>query len=96
MPATIGINFLLGFVAFRRVCQPLIVLASLPFALIGSAWFIFLLGHNLSVATTVGFIVLAGLAAEFGVVTLVYLDQTIADRAARGQFANDDDLADDR
>jgi Cu(I)/Ag(I) efflux system membrane protein CusA/SilA len=94
VPATLGIIFVLLFAAFRRVRQPLIILASLPFALIGGIWFIFLLGHNVSVATVVGFIALAGLAAEFGVVMLVYLDQAIADRTARDQFSNDDDLDD--
>ena len=94
VPATIGIIFLLLFAAFRRVRQPLIILASLPFALIGGIWFIFLLGHHVSVATAVGFIALAGLTAEFGVVMLVYLDHAIADRVARGRLSNDDDLDD--
>jgi len=94
VPATIGIIFLLLFVAFRRVRQPLIILASLPFALVGGIWFIFPLGHNVSVATAVGFIALAGLAAEFGVVMLVYLDSAIKERIARSRFSNDADLDD--
>jgi len=94
VPATIGIIFLLLFAAFGKVRQPLIILASLPFALVGGIWFIFLLGHNVSVATAVGFIALAGLAAEFGVVMLVYLDHAIADRAAHGRFSSDADLDD--
>jgi Cu(I)/Ag(I) efflux system membrane protein CusA/SilA len=92
VPATIGIIFLLLFVAFRRVRQPAIILLSLPFALVGGAWFIFLLGHEVSVATAVGFIALAGLAAEFGVVMLVYLDSAIQHRIDRKQFATDTDL----
>ena len=92
VPGTIGIIFLLLFAAFRRVRQPLIILGSLPFALVGGIWLIFLMGHAVSVATAVGFIALAGLAAEFGVVMLVYLDNAIAERTARGQFVNDDDL----
>jgi len=92
VPATIGIIFLLLFVAFRRVRQPLIILASLPFALVGGIWFIFLLGHNVSVATAVGFIALAGLAAEFGVVMLVYLDHAIEDRIAHRRLSSDADL----
>ena len=92
VPATIGIIFLLLFAAFRRVRQPLIILASLPFALVGGIWLIFLMGHAVSVATAVGFIALAGLAAEFGVVMLVYLDAAIAERVMHGRFANDDDL----
>ena len=92
VPATIGIIFLLLFAAFRRVRQPAIILLSLPFALVGGIWLIFLMGHAVSVATAVGFIALAGLAAEFGVVMLVYLDNAIGDRIKEGRFANDDDL----
>ncbi|NUQ19309.1 MAG: hypothetical protein HOP95_12835, partial [Sphingomonas sp.] len=62
------------------------------FALVGGIWFIFLLGHAVSVATAVGFIALAGLAAEFGVVMLVYLDSAIRQRIDHGQFATDRDL----
>ena len=94
VPATIGIIFLLLFMAFGRVRQPLIILLSIPFALVGGIWFIYLLGHAVSVATAVGFIALAGLAAEFGVVMLVYLDEAIAERIKRRQFAHDDELDD--
>jgi Cu(I)/Ag(I) efflux system membrane protein CusA/SilA len=92
VPATIGIIFLLLYAAFRRARQPLIILLSLPFALIGGIWLIFLLGHAVSVATAVGFIALAGLAAEFGVVMLVYLDHAIESRVQRHQFDSADDL----
>ena len=92
VPATIGIIFLLLFAAFRRVRQPAIILLSLPFALVGGIWLIFLMGHAVSVATAVGFIALAGLAAEFGVVMLVYLDAAIAERTKHGRFRTDDDL----
>lgn len=92
VPATIGIIFVLLFAAFRRVRQPLIILGSLPFALIGGIWLIYLMGHSVSVATAVGFIALAGLAAEFGVVMLVYLDNAIKDRIAVGRFASSQDL----
>ncbi|MDL2339909.1 MAG: efflux RND transporter permease subunit [Pseudomonadota bacterium] len=92
VPATLGIIFLLLFIAFGRVRQPLVILASLPFALVGGIWLIFLLGHAVSVATAVGFIALAGLAAEFGVVMLVYLDNAINGRIARGRFSADADL----
>ena len=94
VPATLGIIFLLLFIAFRRVRQPVIVLLTVPFALVGGIWLIFLLGHAVSVATAVGFIALAGLASEFGVVMLVYLDGAIADRIGRGKFATSDDLDD--
>jgi len=92
VPATIGIIFLLLFLAFGRVRQPLVILLSLPFALVGAVWFIFLLGHEVSVATAVGFIALAGLAAEFGVVMLVYLDHAIENRVKKRQFETDHDL----
>ena len=94
VPATIGIIFLLLFTAFRRVRQPAIILLSLPFALVGGIWFIFLLGHAVSVATAVGFIALAGLAAEFGVVMLVYLDNAIDERVKRRQLSTASDLDD--
>lgn len=87
VPATIAIIFLLLFLAFRRVRQPLIILLTLPFALVGGVWLVFLLGHNISVATAVGFIALAGLAAEFGVVMLVYLDRAIEERVEAGRFS---------
>jgi Cu(I)/Ag(I) efflux system membrane protein CusA/SilA len=92
VPATIGIIFLLLFIAFRRVRQPAIVLLTIPFALVGGIWLIFLLGQAVSVASAVGFIALAGLAAEFGVVMLVYLDGTIADRITTGRFSTENDL----
>ena len=92
VPATIGIIFLLLFAAFRRVRQPTIILLSLPFALVGGVWLIYLLGHAVSVATAVGFIALAGLAAEFGVVMLVYLDNAIADRIKERRLTTDEDL----
>ena len=94
VPATIGIIFLLLFLAFRRVRQPAIILLTLPFALIGGVWLIYLLGHNISVATAVGFIALAGLAAEFGVVMLVYLDRAIEERVEAGQFSKVEHLDD--
>lgn len=92
VPATIGIIFMLLFIAFGSVRQPAVILLSLPFALVGGIWLIFLLGHNVSVATAVGFIALAGLAAEFGVVMLVYLDNAIKQRIDAGQLSNAADL----
>ena len=74
IPVTIGLIFLLLYMNFRRITETLIVMASLPFALVGSVWYMFLLGFNLSVAVAVGFIALAGVAAETGVVMLIYLD----------------------
>jgi Cu(I)/Ag(I) efflux system membrane protein CusA/SilA len=92
VPATIAIIFLLLFLAFRRVRQPLAILLTLPFALVGGVWLIFLLGHDVSVASAVGFIALAGLAAEFGVVMLVYLDRAIEARVAIGRASTPEDL----
>lgn len=78
VPFTLAIIFLLLFLTFRRVTEALLIMATLPFALIGGFWLLHLLGHNLSIASAVGFIALAGLAAEFGVVMLIYLDHAVA------------------
>ena len=94
VPATIAIIFLLLFFAFRRVRQPLVILLTLPFALVGGVWLVFLLGHHVSIATAVGFIALAGLAAEFGVVMLVYLDRAIGERVKENRLARTEDLDD--
>ncbi len=84
-PATILIIFLLLYLTFRRFDEALIVMASLPFALTGGVWLVYLLGYDFSVAVAVGLIALAGLAAEFGVVMLIYLKNAIAEREARGE-----------
>jgi Cu(I)/Ag(I) efflux system membrane protein CusA/SilA len=70
----------------------LLVMASIPFALIGGVWLVYLLGYNLSVAVGVGFIALAGLAAEFGVVMLLYLRNALAERERRGQSLDPADV----
>ena len=74
IPATLMLIFLLLYFNFNRVGETLIVMLSLPFALVGGLWFIWLLGYNWSVAVAIGFIALAGVAAETGVVMLIYLD----------------------
>jgi copper/silver efflux system protein len=74
IPATLAIIFLLLYFNFKSVGETLIVMASLPFALVGGIWFIYALGYNMSVAVAIGFIALAGVAAETGVVMLIYLD----------------------
>ena len=74
VPATLAIIFLLLYLNFRSVGESLIVMLSLPFALVGGLWFIWLLGYNWSVAVAIGMIALAGVAAETGVVMLIYLD----------------------
>jgi Cu(I)/Ag(I) efflux system membrane protein CusA/SilA len=83
VPFTLLIILVLLFLAFGQVGEALLIMLTLPFALIGGFWLIWLLGHNLSVAGAIGFIALAGLAAEFGVVMLVYLRQAIERRAPR-------------
>lgn len=92
VPATIGIIFLLLYMAFGRAREAVIVLLTLPFALVGGVWLIYLLGHAYSIASAVGFIALAGLAAEFGVIMLVYLDRAIAERVKAGQMKDEADL----
>jgi Cu(I)/Ag(I) efflux system membrane protein CusA/SilA len=75
IPVTLLIIFLLLYLNFRRLTETLIVMLSVPFALVGGVWLMWLLDYNLSVAVAVGFIALAGVAAETGVVMLIYLDQ---------------------
>ncbi|HST02733.1 MAG TPA: CusA/CzcA family heavy metal efflux RND transporter, partial [Usitatibacter sp.] len=84
VPATLVIVFVMLFLTFRRFDDALLVLASLPLALIGGFWGLWILGHNLSIASAVGFIALAGVAAEFGVVMLLYLRTAWTERAGRG------------
>jgi Cu(I)/Ag(I) efflux system membrane protein CusA/SilA len=79
VPVTLAIIFLLLYLNFRRVTETLIVMLSLPFALIGGVWLTWALDYNLSVAAAVGFIALAGVAAETGVVMLIYLDHAFRD-----------------
>ena len=74
VPLTIAIVFILLYLYFRNTAETMIVMATLPFALIGGVWLIWLLDYNMSVAVAVGFVALAGLAAETGIVMLVYLD----------------------
>ena len=83
-PATLAIIFALLYFTFRRFDEAAIVMVSLPFALTGGIWLVFLLGYDFSVAVAVGFIALAGLAAEFGVVMLIYLKNALKEREARG------------
>ena len=79
MPTTLLIIFLLLYLNFRSVTETMIVMLSLPFALVGGLWLMWWLGFNLSVAVAVGFIALAGVAAETGVVMLIYLNQALAE-----------------
>ena len=92
VPFTLLIIFVLLYLIFRRMDEALLVLATLPFSLIGGLWFVYLLGHDVSVATVVGFIALAGVAAEFGVVMLIYLKHAWEQRLAAGVAPNDESL----
>ena len=75
VPLTLAIIFVLLYLNFRRLTETVIVMLSVPFALVGGIWLMWWLGYNMSVAVAVGFIALAGVAAETGVVMLIYLDQ---------------------
>jgi Cu(I)/Ag(I) efflux system membrane protein CusA/SilA len=98
VPVTLAIIFLLLYLNFRRVTESLIVMLSVPFALVGGIWLLWALDYNLSVAVAVGFIALAGVAAETGVVMLIYLDHALEARAAARRAQGDslgvDDLVD--
>ena len=80
VPATLAIIFVLLYLTFGRFDEAALIMATLPFALTGGFWMLYLLGYNQSVATGVGFIALAGVAAEFGVVMLIYLKHALAER----------------
>ena len=84
VPATLLIIFVLLYLTFRQFDEALLIMATLPFALTGGVWFLYWLDFNLSIATGVGFIALAGVAAEFGVIMLLYLKNAWAERTARG------------
>ena len=96
VPLTVLIIFVLLYLNFQRLTETLIVMLSVPFSLVGGVWLMFWLGYNLSVAVAVGFIALAGVAAETGVVMLIYLDQAWerirAQRAGEGRSASVQDL----
>ncbi|MEA3277524.1 MAG: efflux RND transporter permease subunit [Pseudomonadota bacterium] len=92
VPFTLIIIFVLLYLTFRRTGEALLVMLSLPFALVGGFWFIYLLDYNLSVAVAVGFIALAGVAAEFGVIMLVYLDNALEAYRKEGRLNDVADL----
>ncbi len=92
VPITLLIIFLLLYFNFKNFSESFIVMLSLPFALVGGIWFMYLLDYNFSVAVGVGFIALAGLAAETGVVMLVYLDNVYKDKIADGSMRSMGDL----
>ncbi|MBW7982549.1 efflux RND transporter permease subunit [Enterobacillus tribolii] len=84
LPLTLIIIFVLLYVTFGKIRDALLIMGTLPFALIGGVWLLYLLGYNLSVAGAVGFIALAGVSAEFGVVMLLYLNHAVEKRQKDG------------
>jgi Cu(I)/Ag(I) efflux system membrane protein CusA/SilA len=96
VPLTLGIIFVLLYLNFKRLTETLIVMLSVPFALVGGVWLVWLLGYNMSIAVGVGFIALAGVAAETGVVMLIYLDHAYREKQRQcreeGRELNRDDL----
>jgi copper/silver efflux system protein len=85
IPVTLVVIFVLLFLTFNSAADALLLMSTVPFALVGGFWFIWMLGHAVSVATSVGFIALAGVAAEFGVVMLLYLKGALIRRQERGE-----------
>jgi Cu(I)/Ag(I) efflux system membrane protein CusA/SilA len=94
VPATLVIIFVLLYLIFRRFADALLIMATLPFALVGGFWLMYLLGYNMSIASAVGFIALGGVASEIGVVMLVYINQALAARAGEGRLNDRNDLID--
>ena len=96
IPLTLLIIFVLLYMNFRRLTETLIVMLSVPFSLVGGIWLMYLLGYNMSVAVAVGFIALAGVAAEIGVIILIYMDHALqairAKREAAGEKLTVEDL----
>ena len=90
VPFTLLIIFVLLYLTFKRFDEALLILATLPFALVGGFWLLYLLGYNLSVAGAIGFIALAGVSAEFGVIMLLYLKHAWEARMANGQTSQAD------
>jgi Cu(I)/Ag(I) efflux system membrane protein CusA/SilA len=87
VPAMLMIIFVMLYLTFRRMDEALLIMATLPFSLVGGVWLLHALGHEVSVATAVGFIGLAGVTAEFGIVMLVYLKMAWEARVAEGRVS---------
>ncbi|KQY00347.1 cation transporter [Massilia sp. Root133] len=90
VPATLLVIFVLLYLTFKRFDEAILIMATLPFALAGGVWLLWMLGHHLSVASAVGFIALAGVAAEFGVIMLLYLKQAWEARVTVGKSSEAD------
>ena len=89
VPVTLAVIFVLLYLLFRSFGDAALVMAAVPFSLVGGFWLVWALGHSISVATAVGFIALAGVAAEFGVVMLIYLKHALARHLEAGEADND-------
>jgi len=92
VPFTLAIIFVLLYLSFHSFGTATLIMGTLPFALVGGLWLLFLLSYNLSIASAIGFIALAGVSAEFGVVMLIYLDQAIEKRRQADNFHTERDL----
>jgi Cu(I)/Ag(I) efflux system membrane protein CusA/SilA len=86
VPATLLIIFVLLYLTFRRIGDALLIMATLPFALVGGFWLMYLLGYDMSIASAVGFIALGGVAAEIGVVKLLFINEAVAARRTEGRL----------
>ena len=84
VPATMLIIFVLLYLIFSRIGEAMLIMVTLPFALTGGVWFLYLLGYHFSISTGVGFIALAGVSAEFGVIMLLYLKNAWVERLEKG------------
>ena len=93
VPATLLIIFVLLYLTFHSVTEALVIMITLPFALVGGLWLMYLLGYNMSIAAAVGFIALGGVAAEIGVVMLVYVNQAVDAHSASGRLRDSERLA---
>jgi len=94
VPLTLALIFLLLYFNFKNITEALIVMLSLPFSLVGGIWLMYILGYNMNVAVGVGFIALAGVAAETGVIMLIYLDQAYNKSVASGEMRGINNLYD--
>jgi len=93
VPVALVVIFLLIWTVFRRAAEALLIMLSLPFALVGGLWLVWLLGHSVSIATIIGFLALAGVSAEFGVIMLLYLRQAWDRRLAEQPNADEKALS---
>jgi len=92
VPLTLMIIFFMMYLLFKNIAEPLLIMVSLPFAVIGGFWLVYILGYNISVAVAVGFIALAGIATEFGIVMLIYLRSSLNKSKQMGTLNGIDDL----